>query len=397
MRIVPLKCILPFVLLLFVVVPVESKVDPETNRIRLIIFGEVYRMNPVLMSDPKLTLVWVPSGDFTDAHIMGRFMRIYMPRTYENFIDSFDVFILSDLVPWGFDGQHFFWFLDSVKDEGMGMILNEMTWYGITGWTGNAVEDWMKTVLYDAFPGDLIVGERTWEGPIEVVKDDPPLLRLPGFERMTFADLGVQVPRQGATVRAVYRMRKDPLIVSRPFEQGMTLSHTPGLERFTVAWWEWEYHLDYFANHMYFAAQVPIPRDLELVHRIRSQLKSFRDRGTLVEGMIDFIDKFGANTRPVELMLDEARPMREEAEALYNELKYEESGQVLDRAITRFDEIYDEALRLKDQALFWVYVIEWLSVTAAFMVAGVILWSLMVRRKLYREVATTRGAAIQER
>jgi hypothetical protein len=391
---------LRFSLLLFLLISAiysaESKVDPDTSRIRLIIFGEVYWMNPVLMSDPKLTLVWVPAGDFTDPDIMGRFMRIYMPRTYEHFIDSFDVFVLSDLVPWGFDHQHFFWFLDSIRDEGMGSILNEMTWYGITGWTGNAIEDWTKTVLYEAFPGDIIFDERTLEGPIEVVTHDPPLLEIPDFERMTFADLGVQTPREGATVWAVYKRRPDPLIVSRPFEKGMVISHTPGLERFTVSWWEWEYHLDYFANHMYYAARVEIPEDLALVHRIRSQLRSFRDRGSLIEGMIDFIDKFNANTRPVELMLDEVRPIREEAERMYNEQSYIESGQVLENAITRFDEIYSEALRLKDQALFWVYVIEWMSVTAVSMITGVVLWTLMVRRRLYREVATTRRTVEEE-
>jgi len=377
-------------ILIILIHPAKSKVDPDTSRIRLIIFGEVYRMNPVLMSDPKLTLVWVPAGDFTDIDIMGRFMRIYMPRTYEHYINSFDVFILSDLVPWGFDDRHFFWFLDSIRDEGMGSILNEMTWYGITGWTGNAIEDWTKTVLYEAFPGEIVFDEKTLEGPIEGVTHDPPLLEIPDFERMTFADLGVQTPREGATVWAVYKRRPDPLIVSRPFEKGMVISHTPGLERFTMSWWEWEYHLDYFANHMYYAAQVEIPEDLALVHRIRSQLRSFRDRGSLIEGMIDFIDKFNANTRSVELMLDDVRPIREEAERLYNEQSYVESGQMLENAITRFDEIYAEALRLKDQALFWVYVIEWMSVTAVSMITGVVLWTLMVRRRLYREVATTR-------
>jgi hypothetical protein len=112
--------------------------------------------------------------------------------------------------------------------------------------------------------------------------------------------------------------------------------------------------------------------------------------------MIDFIDKFNANTRPIELMLDEVRPIREEAEKLYNEQSYVESGQMLENAIARFDEIYNEALRLKDQALFWVYVIEWMSVTAVSMITGVVLWTLMVRRRLYREVATTRRTVDEE-
>ena len=44
---------------------------------------------------------------------------------------------------------------------------------------------------------------------------------------------------------------------------------------------------------------------------------------------------------------------------------------------------------VKNEALLWVYLVEWLSVTGTSLVVGFILWSMMVRRKLYREVATT--------
>jgi hypothetical protein len=51
-----------------------------------------------------------------------------------------------------------------------------------------------------------------------------------------------------------------------------------------------------------------------------------------------------------------------------------------------------DALVLKDRALFWIYVIEWLSVSGTFLLAGFVLWTLMVRRRLYRQVASTRFA-----
>jgi len=53
-------------------------------------------------------------------------------------------------------------------------------------------------------------------------------------------------------------------------------------------------------------------------------------------------------------------------------------------------EIGNDAVRLKDQALFWVYVSEWLTVTAASMLGGVMIWTLMVRRRMYRAVEVTR-------
>jgi len=58
--------------------------------------------------------------------------------------------------------------------------------------------------------------------------------------------------------------------------------------------------------------------------------------------------------------------------------------------LTRADGQREAALRLKDRALFWIYVIEWLSVSATFLVAGFAVWTLMVRRRLHREIAMTR-------
>ena len=54
------------------------------------------------------------------------------------------------------------------------------------------------------------------------------------------------------------------------------------------------------------------------------------------------------------------------------------------------DEAYDLALEAKDAALFWVFVTEWLVVTASGMICGVVVWALMVRRRFYREVEVTR-------
>ena len=51
---------------------------------------------------------------------------------------------------------------------------------------------------------------------------------------------------------------------------------------------------------------------------------------------------------------------------------------------------YDLALEAKDAALFWVFVTEWLVVTASGLICGAVVWTLMVRRRLYREVTVTR-------
>jgi hypothetical protein len=49
-----------------------------------------------------------------------------------------------------------------------------------------------------------------------------------------------------------------------------------------------------------------------------------------------------------------------------------------------------EAVKLKDQALLWVYISEWLAVTSTSIFAGFTLWTLMVRRRKYRTTRSTR-------
>ena len=47
------------------------------------------------------------------------------------------------------------------------------------------------------------------------------------------------------------------------------------------------------------------------------------------------------------------------------------------------------AVKLKDRALLWIYIIEWLAILATAMICGSVLWALMIRRRLYREVQAT--------
>jgi hypothetical protein len=386
--------------LILIMPQVLGKVDPETKRLRLVLFGEGWSLTPhIFMTDPKVAVVVIPAGDATFSRDMERLMRIYMPRTYEEWVDNVDIFMLSDLVPWGFSDTHFLWMRDSIEEEGTGMMLSEMGWYGIGGWTGNAAEDWAMTMVYDAYPTDMLMEKQNQDCSFLTLVDVPqdvldvtgPLLDLPGFEQVAFAnEQGIHDPRPGATTWAKYRCAGEAAIVSRPYGKGMAIANSMGIERFVQPYYEWKYYKDYFINHAYLAGSVRVPEELELVHRVREQLETFRDERSFVIAMIDFIDKFNANTRPVEKMLAEATPMRKEAEDLFVDQKYEESAQLLETASERFDEINEAATKLRDQALLWVYVIEWSAVSATALFTGIIVWSLMVRRRLYREVGLTR-------
>ncbi len=46
--------------------------------------------------------------------------------------------------------------------------------------------------------------------------------------------------------------------------------------------------------------------------------------------------------------------------------------------------------REKRKALMWVYVIEWLVSSSALFISEFVLWTLIIRRRLYRAVRTTK-------
>ena len=88
--------------------------------------------------------------------------------------------------------------------------------------------------------------------------------------------------------------------------------------------------------------------------------------------------------------LDDINGMISGARQDYIELRFDEVTELYDEIIDLLGVLEQEAIELKERALLWVYLIEWLAVTGVSMVTAFVLWSLMVRRRLYREVGATR-------
>ena len=62
----------------------------------------------------------------------------------------------------------------------------------------------------------------------------------------------------------------------------------------------------------------------------------------------------------------------------------------MDEAFLGLARVAEASVQAKDAVLFWVYIIEWATVSATSAVVGVVVWALMVRKRLYREVEMTR-------
>ena len=90
-------------------------------------------------------------------------------------------------------------------------------------------------------------------------------------------------------------------------------------------------------------------------------------------------------------MLDDIESRHLEAAGLYLTQDFEGARDILTPLLGEFGEVDVELLEAKNRALFWVYLIEWMAVSSTCMITAVVLWTLMIRRKLYRSVSTTKA------
>ena len=153
----------------------------------------------------------------------------------------------------------------------------------------------------------------------------------------------------------------------------------------------WKNYPDFVCNMVYFLAGLKPPTDLELLHAVRARFRDIQDERQMVIGVIDFVSKFGADTRKVDALLLKADTQFKELRKLYVNLDPEGSKVTADQIYGTLEEAYQKALEAKNEAMFWIFLTEWLVVSATGLLFGGLLWTLMVRRRLYREVGVTRG------
>ena len=140
----------------------------------------------------------------------------------------------------------------------------------------------------------------------------------------------------------------------------------------------------------------PVPQDLEAAHRARVLMQDYAGLLDTLHSVMAFVEKFGANIVLAEELLLEIDSAQKAGKNAYMNAD-------MDLAITELERTMDELLtaseliwRLKDEALLWVYVTEWLVVAGTGMICGFFLWTVMVRRRLYREIGITRLSQTRE-
>ncbi len=404
-----LRVLLLVILLAGTISGAMAKTDSR-GVIRILCIGESYYPETVLplllMGDPKIRYDPLPAnvgeGTFTwgGPSALKKFVRQYVPRRQEDFLATYDLVILSDYPAIFLEPEHYVWFEEAVRKEGAGLAKYEVN-FG-TGASSYPMEPWRSSAIYPAFPADLpdlpfkSVGPGGAGRPPDgvYVRGGDQLLDLPGVERFQLFGagmFGVEVPRQSTRTLAWFRYTPYQAIMVWDYGQGRSATTIAGLDWMDgAAAREWDFYPDFFLNQFYWLVHEEIPEDIFLVNNIRRGLLDMQIRSQLILSVVEFIETFGASGRSIELEMTRIDDGRAEIQDLYLRQEYVASRDRIDELRDLMTQIEAKSVELKDRALFWIYVIEWLVVSGVSMLCGFLLYTLMVRRRMYREVSVTR-------
>jgi len=368
----------------------EPAIDPEAGRIRVIYFGDSWGAGSpcqYLDRDPMLLATPVPASS---THMGGipnasRYIRLFMPRTFDLLASKFDVIILSDTLKFYYTATQLNWFRDAVKNRGRGVLM--------VGGREVQTGEWWSNPVEEALPVDWVPG-KTYEKLFRAYPTDLEngfLKSLPWKNFPPYLGMNLGTLKGGASLLLRSDVQDYPVLAFWEYGNGAGLAHTPD---WTPAWGgplsQWEFYGDFAANLMYLAAGAEIPQDPYTMRDIREEFYRFDIQRGMILGMLEFVEKFGANIGPLEYKLSEIDGAKQQATRLYLKQEYGEVLDTMRAARTELDRVLALALKTKDKALFWIYASEAMAVMGTSLICGMAVWLLMIRRRLYRAVGTTR-------
>ncbi|MBU7004939.1 MAG: hypothetical protein HXS50_05190 [Theionarchaea archaeon] len=363
-------------------------------------------------ADPLVDYILIPTdidfmqGATSESGIKTwrRFIRIYFPKTRKDLIENFEFYVFPDGNIDPFTTTQIADIRHSIEN-GMGSFV---TLGGdLAAPSHTAFPGWLNSALYELLPAELNDKMRQSgdEFRIEVVLEDPPVLSafVPlGIEKVRASIFSLLYPKPGSTIWANMVSPGIP-----PYAPGVWLvSWKVGsgggvfwavADDLDASFWsslirpcENPYNMDIFLNIMLYSTGRELPVDILQVHDLRRKYWQFNEEKALMISLFEFVDKFGANTRSLEEEILEADRLKGLSFDEYRHQLYSEALESINRGIEVMLDISNRAIELKDRALFWVYLTEWSAVTGTMLASGFVVYDLLVRRRSYKEVDSTR-------
>jgi hypothetical protein len=350
---------------------------------------------PVLNQDPRIDYYPVPAHAWSMEEEAFRQLRLFLPRTERILYENFDV-ILEDGMDASHLPDHFHqWMAAGIEEQGMGFIMaDDSSSFATSG----RHTSWYLFPIGRILPvSDVAQILREQHGyrivPAPEHRDHPLMRNIPWNEVRIWAHNRPD-PKDGAITLAwmseeiVYNEDK-PVLTYWDIGNGRSVAYVHKWAS-TPDFYRWKWSVDVLSHLIYFPARVEIPQDLELVHQIRTMFNTYHYKKTYLISTMDFADKFGANLGEIEAELALISDGKRLADREYIIQEMEESFNSMSIIMANLDSLTVEVLEAKDRALFWIFMAEWLVISGTSMITGFVLWTLMVRRRLYREVQVTK-------
>ncbi len=339
------------------------------------------------MRDPVFRYAIYPLPPFISESEKEKLDRVYYPRTRDLLIHGYDLMVFHDIrTP--FTPRQVFDLDYAFREAGMTAMCGLCL-----GWD----YAWQPTILADVLPvsehGSVSPFFRGYWVKFRTERDPVflPFVGL-GLEKVVGDQYCTMTAKQGATIWGDVKPYEIPWMVSwRPggSNAGMQwlVSHT------FEGWWAEEnnpHALDVATNMVFYSLGRPLIADIQARREARRLFTNIQTQKSIILSMMEWAENFGANVASVTDRLKDVERETVTARQHYLEQDYLPTISFLDSLSGVVREIAAEAVRLKDEALFWVYTLEWLVVTATGLLAGGTIWSLMVKKKMYRVTDTTR-------
>jgi len=387
---------LAWVLPLLILISALSVDGGDVKKVHILLTGDIYPCPVISLCaiDPLFDYTPIQTREipFQEAQ---RYSRLYFPRTREELFDySMLFFVDGDMSI--FNGRQVRAMLDAVEKGGVG-----------TFWTfGPNYDSVMSCDLGRVIPHEVSREFNQWAWGqsfyrVRFRRGLPPVFT-------PFIDLGVEnvraygcgqiAPRAGTTIWGDLIPFDRPWIVSWRFggSGGVSwvaaddLDH-PFWERTTYGFSENKYPEDILANIITYTIGRKLPENILLPIQIRREFGSYNEGKSLFVATLEFVEKFGADTSWLyDDMLTLDAGLVKRAKSSYLEGEYEDALSEMRSANQELRGLVDRALKARERALIWIFVVEWLVVSSTSMLSGFAVWTLMVKRRAYKEVITTR-------
>jgi len=368
----------------------------DGRRISCLVIGDSVQApyNPftaLFVQDPLFRYALYPLPHLGDAE-KRKLDRVYYPRTFESLVDSYDVMIFRDAMVSHFSPAQFRDLERAFREAGMvSVTVHSLSWNDV----------WVPTVLYDLSPISAYDFRFSLTWRVRFRRDRDPVF-LPfvelGMEKVSGWEYGVPEAKEGATIWAEMVPPGCPWLVSwRPGGNKAGLQWVFA-DKFDVTWWGTApgaretnpYAIDLATNLLLYSLDRALISDIHARREARRLLSTFQSRKILILSVLDWAEKFGASILDLTDRLAELEREAGTAVEDYLDQDYASTIQFMESMLSEAAEMTAAALQRKDRALYWVYTSEWLSVTSASVLGGAMVWSLMVRRRKYRETGRTR-------